>query len=91
MTDEDKQRIICVANRFRPPDSCVLDEANVDAMLEQADVISRRKLQQPLGPFFLISVDPDLPYDTQYSGWASLYEACTTAANKLALRRRKGA
>jgi len=38
-----------------PPSSCVLNEANVDAMLEQADVISRRKLQQPLGPFFLIA------------------------------------
>ena len=53
MTDENKQRIICVANRFRPPGSCVLNKANVDAMLEQADVISRRKLRQPLGPFLL--------------------------------------
>lgn len=69
MNDEQKAMIIRIANqrrRNRP----LLTESNIDAMLERADALSRQRLKQPLGPFWLISLDPEGAYDTPYSGWA---------------------
>jgi hypothetical protein len=51
-----------------------LDASNIDALLDRARIISEHK-GRPLGPFWFMSNDPDLPYDTPASGWAALYEA----------------
>ena len=50
-------------------------EHNIDVLLDRAQEISKRKLGQDLGPFWLIG--PDMPYDTPRSGWASVRAAIT--------------
>jgi len=73
---ENRARIIRIVNQYVYPQKYrLLDDDNFDAMIARADAISRRRLHQPLGPFWLISYDPELPYDTPASGWASLREA----------------
>jgi len=73
-TAEQKAWVIETANRWRHRvGECRLDENNVDRLLDLADAISRRKLGQPLGPFWMCA--GGFPYDTPYSGWASLSAA----------------
>jgi len=77
-TAEGKATVIAVANRWIPSALGVrLDGSNIDAMLDRADAISRHRLKTPLGPFWFIS--PQIPYDTPYSGWASLRDAMQEA------------
>ena len=71
-TPLDQKATIRIVNRCPWKNQLTLTEGNFDEMMERADTLSRQRLQQPLGPFWLISFEPELPYDTPYSGWTSL-------------------
>jgi hypothetical protein len=77
---KERARIIRVANQHRHASRGLLTESNFDTVLDRAQAISKQKLGQDLGPFFMISADPDLPYDTPYSGWASVRAALLEGA-----------